>query len=170
MKRIFFEKIRKKKYLIPTSCFILFIAFVYYYLRIDSYQFVLGRNSFCDSANISLSLVKKFCFQFLSVIMCFAIVVACPSNRIIANWGRFTLGVYLIHLFVLHICMWVGNVFFSPHYICVGLYSIITIVLCIFVSMTKVGQFIIHPLKFEYKNNSFKLSSPIFAIVRGEND
>lgn len=142
-------KLRRKELIVPSLIIMGAVFVVYYCLDLNTHRYIIGRGSFLDTAApMFLSFVTKLGFQILSIIACMCMIILTYDCKHASENGKYTLGIYLLHLFPLHIFMSVGRIFnFPQNYLFVGIYALLSVYICLFITKTKIGKFITKPIK-----------------------
>lgn len=145
-----FDMLRDRNFFIPIATLVMVTTFLsYYYWGLNTHRYIIGRGSLTYYENgIWVGFLVKIGVQLLSILVCLSVIVLTVDIPMFSKNGKYTLSVYVFHLFFLHILM-VGGRFlcFTISYSLIAVYTLIAITCSIIVGKTSVGRFFLKPMK-----------------------
>ena len=143
------ELLRSKKCLIPIAIiFMVSTLLSYYCWGLNTHRFIIGRGSLIDYENgVWVGFLVKIGFQALSLLACLSVIVLTIDIPFFSNNGKYTLSVYVFHLFFLHLMMTSGRYLgITISYSIIAIYAVIAISGSILIGKTKIGRFFLKPV------------------------
>ena len=144
-----FDMLRDRNFFIPIAILVMVTTFLsYYYWGLNTHRYIIGRGSLMNYENgMWVGFLVKIGFQMLSLLACLSVVVLTVDIPLFSKNGKYTLSVYVFHLFILHILMATGRYLgITISYSIIVFYAVIAIWVSILVGKTKIGKFFLKPV------------------------
>lgn len=116
------------------------IGGLFFFIKINLGYIVYGSSSYYVNDNTIISLILRLLFFVCAIVLSVSVIRLIPANRYLADIGRHTLFIYIVHTFVASVIFWLIHRYsFVGSTISLFLLSVIITISLYYLSKTKLS-------------------------------